>query len=350
MSGESATGIVSHEQDGRILSGVNPDDTAETLQKVMARHAPKAEGTEAPPISEPAPPSEPPPVEEPPAPPEPAKESRGAKRIAQLTAAQKEEQRARQAVEQERDALKQRIEALEQAQVRAAGAPPQPVATEAPPPQAPPLQQFQQLAQVLPPVLQDFNNFLVTYPQATYNDFELARLQFVDQARAAEFDARFRQSIEADRASRSFLERTEETRVKARGVYPDFDAVVTQGPGASVFFEQPRLDLIINSPHAGHLQYVIAKDAALANRLATCSPYQFAAELAKITPTSAVARPAPTGTQESATPPVPYQPVGTGSTTTTPSSAELIKGSFDFDKSGYREKRAAERGLNSRRR
>lgn len=347
MSGETQTAdVVSHEQDGRVLSGAGPDVTVDDLKKVMARHAPPPPEGQAPQADPPADSSAPAaaPVAEPPAAPADAKPTRGQKRIAQITAERKAEARQRTAAETENAVLKAQLEALERAQQppQTQAQAPQPQQPPQPPPGPPPLQQLQQLAQLLPPVLQDFTPFLTAYPTATYNDFELARLQFITQAQAQQFDARFRQSIEADRASRSFQERTEETRQKARGVYPDFDAVIQNGPGAGVTFDMPRLEKIISSPHSGHLQYVIAKDAALAHRLATCSPYDFAAELAAITPTSAVARPAPTEPSDPLTPPAPYQPVGTGSQTTTLSSAEVIKGSFDFDKSGYREKRDAE--------
>jgi hypothetical protein len=79
-------------------------------------------------------------------------------------------------------------------------------------------------------------------------------------------------------------------------------------------------------------------------------PFTFALEVAKLAPNGSVATPASTAASGSVPPPAPYQPVGSGSTTTALPSAELArKGGYDFDKSGYREKRAAERGVSRRR-
>ena len=176
----------------------------------------------------------------------------------------------------------------------------------------------------------------------TYAEFTRDQARWVNEQEQANIDARIRAGIEADRASRGFNDLVEKVISRGREAYPDFDAVRTSGPGAVVPMPRDRIEAIFVHPASEHLQYVIAKDAALAQRLANCHPYEFGAELARLTPTGSGASPASPAVSATTTAPAPYQPVGSGSKTAAPSSAQLIKG-FDFDKSGYRERRAAER-------
>jgi hypothetical protein len=107
---------------------------------------------------------------------------------------------------------------------------------------------------------------------------------------------------------------------------------------------------IASLPNAEHIEYAIAKDADLARRLAKATDVEFGMIVSQLAPASAVASPASTARTESPTVPKPYQPVGSGSSTTViPSSALTQKAGHDFDKSGYREQRAKERAQFRRR-
>ena len=70
--------------------------------------------------------------------------------------------------------------------------------------------------------------------------------------------------------------------------------------------------------------------------------FTFGVTIAGLVPTARAAAPAWTP------PPPPYAPVGASSPTTPTPSSELAKKGFDYDASGYRAKRAAERGIKSR--
>jgi hypothetical protein len=108
-----------------------------------------------------------------------------------------------------------------------------------------------------------------------------------------------------------------------------------------------RATFIIQHPQSEHLQYAIMRDGALATKLQQADPFTFGIEIAKL------AAAHETNGQESRTqqapPPAPYVPVSGGSATTQPSPAEMVKkGGHDFDSSGWREKRAAQRGVKPR--
>jgi hypothetical protein len=164
---------------------------------------------------------------------------------------------------------------------------------------------------------------------------------------------RTRDSIDSDRARDTFHSHIERSWVRGRSAYADFDAVRTNGPGANVAMPAAAVKAIYELPNTEHVQYAIMRDGALAQKLSGIAmraargdlgaAYEFGAALANVAPDGPAASSASTGSPSSVMPPAPIQPVGSGSKTTTPSSAELVKG-FDFDASGYRERRAAERG------
>jgi hypothetical protein len=104
-----------------------------------------------------------------------------------------------------------------------------------------------------------------------------------------------------------------------------------------------RVAFIYQHPQSEHLQYAISKDGALATRLAAMDDIGFGLEMAKIAAPAAAPRRA-----AAPPPPAPYQPVNGNSGTTVTASSELAGKGFDFDASGYREKRAAERKANRR--
>lgn len=335
MSQPDADAVVSVEQDGRILSGVGV--SAEDLQATMERHAPpESEPPAAPPVDPAAPPVE---GDQP--------QTRGRKRFADLTFQAREAERKAIAaeeraklLEQERDELKTRYEQRQPEPQRAQAAPPQ---------EQPQAQGFQ---------FPTYEQAIEQNPNLSYDDWRRAELfAFAEwKDKTTDIDARIRQSIEADRASRSFLDTVERTRAKGREVYKDFDAVLTNGPGAQIPLgatlesAQARAQYVISHAQSEHLQYAILKDGDLARSLQRMSDMDFGMKIAQIAPNGSSAQsPASLAVSGSATPPAPFTPVGSGSSTTVLPSAELAKkGGFDYDRSGYREKRAAERGLNRR--
>lgn len=330
----SADGVVSVEQDGRVLSGVGV--TEESLHEVMDRHAPEekpvqSEQQRTAPVAE--------------ASPQPAAEekpSRGRQRFSDLTrdrdaANQKAEaaETARQAAERERDELKARL-AQPQPQTQPISSnqsQTQPNATNQP--QVPPPQPT--YTRPKPSVDEIGTKY------ETYEDFIFDGQQWVnEQFAATQLDQRIRQSLDADRASRTFTETVEKTRAKGREVYADFDQVLKTGPGVQVMMSMDRIRAIIEHPQSEHVQYAIMRDGALAQRLAQADPIAFGMELAKLAPSQPAHQPA-----SQPRPPAPFVPVGASSKTTVTPSSELAKG-FDFDKSGYRARRAAERGVKPR--
>lgn len=340
MSTPDANAVVSVEQDGRILSGVgvSTDDLAATME----RHAP----------AEPDQPAEPSPQQEAGVPPPDGErrnpETRGRKRFADLTYAAKEAERKAIAAEERARVYEKEVAELkarfEQRQA--------PTPQEQPRPQAPAAQQAQGFS------FPTYEEALEQNPNLAYDDWRRAEMRaFVEwDKKTLDIDARIRQSIEADRASRTFLDTVERTRAKGREVYKDFDAVLTSGPGSQIPLgpdpqsAMARANYVIGHPQSEHLQYAILKDGQLAQSLQRMSDIDFGMAIARIAPNGSSAPPASLAVSGSATPPAPFQPVGSGSSTTVLPSAELAKkGGFDYDKSGYREKRAAERGVNRRR-
>lgn len=323
--------IVSAEDgNGRVLSGVGT--TVEALQETMERYAPEespAEAGEA--AGQPTPATSTEPVlagDE--------KVSRGRKRYSQLTSERDKALNAAAEVAKERDELRARL----------AQQPPPVPAPERPQPTVP-AEKF---------TFPTYEAFVAQHADASYDDWTDAKVDAIADWKLSkvDFDARIRHSIEADRASRAEMDVLQQAWTRARTVYPDFDAIRSGGPGASIPLgatpqaAQARIQAIIQSPQSEHLQYAIAKDASLAHKLASLSDVQFGMALAQLAPTAPATSPASTGFAGSVTAPIPYQPVGSGSKTTVPSSGELAKKGFNFDESGYRERRAAERGVKAR--
>ncbi len=312
---------VSHEQNGRVLSGVGV--TIDSLAETMDRHAPEEPAADAPPAVSNAP--------QPPA--APVKQAKGRERFSELAKQRDTERQRAETAERERDELRARLSAPP-----AAVHPPEPVRM---PPQAPAAPLLQPGAsQTRPQPTEDE----IGTKYKSYADFVVDSARWVSEQSTPDIDARVRASIEADRVNRSFSEQVERTRTKGRQSYADFDAMLQNGPGTMVSLGSPdKLQAIVLHPNSEHLQYAIMKDAGLAQYLAGLGPIEFGWALSQIAPSSPAAQPASTGVSGAVTPPPPYQPVGTGSKTTVTPSADLPKRGFDFDKSGYREKRAAER-------
>jgi len=319
---------VSHEVDGRVLTGVgvSADDLAET----MDRHT----------TPDPSPTAAPAPTPDtPPAPRDDAGKfkTRGQRRFDDLTREREEAKRDAESLRAKYDASQRELETLRAAR-----------AVRDPEPAAPPV------APVAPAGRPKPTEDEIGDKYQSYGDFveDLADWKAEQRLSALDFDARVRQSIEADRASRSLQDRIVQQLTTARETYADFDAVLTTGPGAAVTLGptpaigQQRVQAVSLLPNGPHLIYAIANDAALATRLAGMSDLEFGMALSSLAPSQGVASPASTPAMVSPVlVPPPFQPVGAGSkTTATPSSDLPKKAGFDYDRSGYRESRARERG------
>lgn len=309
---------------GRILTGVGV--TAESLHDAIDS---SFSATEAPKIEAPAATS-PAIIEEPP------KRSHGQKRFAQLTAEREEESRQRVSVEKERDDLKARLASLERSPVplQAATLAPEPATAATPATRAKPTED------------------MVGTTYQSYADFveDLSDWKAEERISKLNLDAQIRTQydrIEADRASRTLQDQNASAVARGRAAYADFDAAVTQSPVARSIDWGPRIQLIIAHPQSEHVRYGLAKHPEKALALSVEPDVsKFIEGLNQFVPGAAVASPASTGLAGMSIAPPPYQPVAAGSKTTVTPSAELArKGGFDFDKSGYRERRAAERGV-----
>lgn len=330
MSAEAATtpdpnATVSHEQDGRTLSGVGT--TAEALAEVMERHAPVEEA--------PATPSQPAQATEPPKP------TRGQARFSELTQARKDAEAKAAAYEKELTELRAKVGAPPST------APPAPPSSPAPVVSSPSVPNGGDSGRFTPPAptRQQPSEDEVGTKYKTYAEFVVDSARWVAEQQQADIDARIRSSIEADRATRDFLSHAESTWAKGRKVYADFDAMRTTGPGSQVPLHPEKINAILFHPQSEHLQYAIVKDGALAQRLAQANPIEFGLLLAALAPTAAAAPLASTATSGSITPPAPMQPVGSGSkTTTTPSAEFAAKGDYE----SYKARRAEERSRGRR--
>jgi hypothetical protein len=315
--------ITTHESaTGRTLSGMGV--TSEALADVMERHEP--EPVEAP-------------TETPSTPAEPVKQSRGQARFAELTKARKEAEAKAATYERELAELRAKV------QPPTAPTPPAtaPVAAAAPAPPSPsgPERGDSGLPSGSRP--QPTEDEIGT-KYKTYAEFVLDSARWVAEEQQSGIDARIRQSIEADRASRDFLNHAESTWAKGRKVYADFDAMRTTGPGSQVPMDHAKIQAILQHPQSEHVQYAIVKDGALAQKLAQANPIEFGMLLSTVAPTNGAAPLASTPSAGTMTPPAPIQPVGSGSPTTpSPSADAARKGNYAEYKARREQERKARR-------
>lgn len=139
-----------------------------------------------------------------------------------------------------------------------------------------------------------------------------------------EFDARFEQRIEAERASRTQQSQSDTVLSRGRAAYADFDAVLQACP---VAFPEGMLKAILSLPQAEHVEYALAKDPELAERIAKIPDgLTLGIELAKLMPGTGRVTPAsrPVPVRSSQAPP-PIEPVGAGSSTTSPPLADVAE-------------------------
>lgn len=323
-----ANTLVSHtDESGRTLSGVGV--SAERLAETMERHAPEETTSESPaPAAGPAAPAEAP----------AAPVSRGRQRFSDLTRERDEAKAAAEAAKaereqfaRERDELRQR---LEQASRTTA------------PPAEPPAPVERKPTRPMP------TDDEIGTKYQTVGEFalDIARWEREQQAaESAESAEQYIRSLLAQERAREQLNTARDAaRERARKAYPDFDTLL-KGPVGNIPLgpTEPeanrRVAFIMQHPQSEHIQYAILKDAALAERLRASDPVTFGMTIAALVPAAKPAAPAWTP------PPPPHPTVGASSPTTAVPSSELAKKGFDFDASGYREKRAAERGVKTRR-
>jgi hypothetical protein len=261
----------------------------------------------------------------------PQRPSRAQKRFDQFTAEKEAAIRARETAERERDDLRRQLDEARKP-------------TPAVPPRSPEPAQSRTEPQTEPQKKPSWAEFEAKIGE-TYQSWGDAQDAYFDAREAYlgahDLDARIRQSIEADRASRSRQDHVRDVAAQAKAVYADFDAVLSSPHLNDGQWPVALIDYIWSQDGAPHILYALGKDPALAARIRTASPFTIGQELAKLVPAVA-SSPASTAATESVTPPPPYQPVGSGSKTTSPSSADL-GGDEDYDNSGYREKRRTER-------
>jgi hypothetical protein len=323
MSGETDV-IARHEQDGRVLSGGTDSDR---LAETMERHAPPESDAGGTTVKDQA-------VETgspTPAAPD-AKPTRGQQRFAELAKARDEQKARADAAERERDELKARISAPPAATPAPAAEPTKPAAT-----QPPTAAEFD---------FPEYEAWEQANPGKDWNVYRRAELNaYADwRDKQANIDGRIAQTIAQREAAREMRTVVDGTHAKGREAYADFDAMLTSGPGAGIDLHADpvkagqRCDFIFRHPQSEHLQYAIMKDAALATKLAGMSDIEFGLELSRLS-----APAAPPQRAERKPPAAPYQPVNGNTPTVAPSAAELAGKGHDFDASGYREKRAAER-------
>lgn len=313
---------VSHEQDGRVLSGVgiSPDRLAETME----RHAPPEPKTEKPLGTGEAP--QPAVAGTPDTPAAPV--SRGRQRFADLTRERDEARKVADEARAERERIAKDFEAFKAAQ--------------AAPPKAEPAARKEPDA---PKKFPDFEEWSKTNtPEGSTPDwyaYDDAKYAWRVEQQRESARAEIRAELEAERRQAAFNDTVRASQDRGRKAYPDFDGLL-QANGKNVQMDMSRIQFIVEHPQSEHIQYAILKDAALAKRLDTASDYEFGALIASLAPAERAAKPAaPTWTP----PPAPHPSVGASSPTTAKASSEHAKeGNFD----AYRAKRAAERGVKPR--
>lgn len=324
---------VSHSQDGRTLTGIGV--SAESLQEVMDARAPVDDAEPSAPAVDKVTVSTEPTTQ--------PKLTRGQARFSELTQARKDAEAKAEAAEKRAADLEARLNqqppqrasvgveerTINDPQAGARPAQPQPSQPTRPEP----------TEDEIGPGLK----------YETYGAFVKDQSKWEWEQQQESIAQRVRDGITSHNQHQQFLTHLEGTRAKGRAAYKDFDAMLQNGPGTYVNMPPAAIQHIINLPNSEHVQYAIMKDGALAQRLAglaATNPYAFGLELATIAPAAPAALPASTGTSGSVTPPRPLQPVGSGSHTTTPSSAEHAKsGNY----AAYKAAREAERGIRRRR-
>lgn len=158
-----------------------------------------------------------------------------------------------------------------------------------------------------------------------------------------DFDARLKESIEADRASRTRQSVVNEAFTRGRTQYTDFDAVLKSAD--AILIPPSHQDAIQMLPNFEHILYALGKDhAKLKEVIGITNPVQLGVALAQLIPRpEAVALPAstPVAVRQSNAP-APPQPGGSGSRTAQRSLTDIAN-SGDYE--SYKARRNADRGV-----
>lgn len=308
--------ITSHEQDGRVLSGVGV--TADRLAETMDRHAPEPEP------DTPAKPADAAPATDAPVP------SRGRQRFSDLTR-ERDEARGETAKERTaREALEREVTEL-RAKVQTPAQPATPDPAKEP-------------AKAAEPTRAKPSEDEIGTKYQSYADFteDLADWKYEQRQAALDPAKTVREILAQERERQTFVSDLRASQDRGRKAYPDFDTLLN-GPAGAVQLGRTdeegveRVRFITQHPASEHIQYAILKDSAVAKSLQVADAYTFGTIVAGLIPAPAPVKPAWTP------PPSPHPTVGASSPTTPTASGELAKKGYDFDSSGYREKRAAER-------
>lgn len=324
MSGETDL-IARHEQGDRVLSG---GTDSSQLAETMERHAPEPEKTTEGPS---APGSAGGDGASPQAPALDDKPTRGRQRFADLTRERDEargetakERTAREAAEKRAADLEARLSQTAQPATQSA----EPVKDEA---KSDPKDPQPQEA--------DFDTYAEFIDaRARWNYREAKR----DDA-AAEAEAKRADSIRAaERATVEAFSAWETRRDAFMAKSPDKGArLMAFLEGSGLESGTPIGDAIIDSDVGPEIADYLASNPAEARRIAGLSPVSAIRALGRIE--SQLESPASPARAAWKPPAAPYVPVNGNSATTPTPSSELASKGHDFDASGYREKRAAER-------
>jgi len=260
--------------------------------------------------------------------PETPKEPKGRQRYSELTK-QRDEAKAIAAAEKQRnDELASRLALLEAATTKAL----QPAQEPEPVPQG-----------RKKPTSAEIGTTYVDYDAFTEDLADWKAEQREIKLRE-EFNARFEARIEAERASRAQSSQADTVLTRGRASYSDFDAVVNACP---VVFPEAMLRAIVALPQAEHIEYALASNPELAERIAKIPDgLTLGLELAKLQPSGGRVTPAsrPSGVRSSQAPP-PFEPVGTGTSTTSPNLADLAaSGNIEAYKAARKAQLAARGG------
>jgi hypothetical protein len=292
--------------DGRSLSGSGVSE--ESLEAVVEQRSP-----------EPSP-------AEPAIPAEPEREPKGRQRYSKLTAEREAaltEARAAQALA---DELRTRLALLEGKELERQQARP----VEQPPPAAAEYTRPKPAVAEIGTKYSDYESYV--------EDLADWKVEQREGKLRQEFDARFEQRIEAERASVRQRAASQSVLDRGRAAYPDFDAVVS---GCSVQFPAGMLENIAKMPNAEHIEYLLGKDPQWAAEVAAQPDgLSLGLKLAERVPSGSRAVPAsrPPVARTSQAPP-PYEPVAGGSSTSAPPLADLAdRGDFE----AYKARRASE--------
>ncbi len=250
------------------------------------------------------------------------KQTRGQKRFAELTREREDANRRAEAAE----ARIKELEAKPAAQAQSA---------------TQPREDVRPAAAVTPAVRAKPTTAEIGTKYATYDDYvEDLSAWGTERVRAelrTEFDARLKETIEADRASRGLQSHVQNVFEQGRKTYQDFDAVIAKNPRPIPPLHQTA---ILSAPNPEQLMYALAQDDAKLQEIITIGdPIRLGFALAAIAPAKPVALPASTAPAVRTTnAPAPPQPVGAGTRT---AKKTLQEYAADGDMDGYRAARAA---------